>query len=331
MKTPGLFALPFLLLPTLAAADVLSSLNPYLGNSDPDYNPQDLQAREVDSGRNFAPASPGDSDLGVQEILGEYKGLPPIRAQLSTDFLWTDNAPSAARQLDEPSFLWVGRASASWQPRLGAGIFADLGMEAQIFRFDQSNATDFENYVVYAGAVKMLPDLDDLLIFGRFEYQFLNFDQAAVPFVTPANSDDYSAARVRIGAQKVLLNTPRQHLSAGLSAAFDLTADPSALERNEYALDLHYTLLILDKLSATLSYRAAIWDFRSDTGVVGFYTETRRDFNQVVGLELSYEPCKNYRIYTSVFFSDSDSNTPFGANDSKAWTAGLGVGATFEF
>ena len=90
--------LPILLLPTLASGDILSSLEPFLGDSRPDYSPADLEAREVDNGRDFAPASPGDSDLGVQEILGEYKGLPPIRADLTTGFYWTDNAPGPTRQ-----------------------------------------------------------------------------------------------------------------------------------------------------------------------------------------------------------------------------------------
>ena len=221
--------------------------------------------------------------------------------------------------------------AASWQPRIAPGWFADLGMEASFFSFDNSQATDFANYLVYAGAVKRLPDLADLLVYGRFEYQFLDFDMAnAGPFV-PGFDDSYSTARVRIGAQEVLFNTPRQHLAAGISAAFDLQTDPSTLQRNEYAVDVHYTWLIVDKLNATLSYRAAFWDFDSPTGVLGAYTEDRQDFNQVVGFELSYQPCKTARIYTSVFFTDTDSNTPFGANDSQSWTVGLGVGATFEF
>lgn len=326
MRTASLLSLA--LVPSLATADVLSSFDRFLGDSRPDYDPTQLEAREVDSGRDFAPFSPGDSDLGVQEILGEYKGLPPVRAELSTGLYWTDNAPAATRQLDDESWFWTARAAVSWQPRIGPGWFADLGLDASLFEFDDSNANDFQNYVVYAGVVKLLPDLHDLLLFGRFEYQFLNFDNGGTFLL---GNDDYSAARVRVGAQKVLFNTPHHHLAAGISAAFDLTADDSTLERNEYALDVHYTWFIQDNLSATLSYRGAFWDFDSPTGVIPFYTEDRQDFNQVVGLELAYHPCKNSKLYTSIFFSDSNSNTPFGANDSQAWTAGLGVGAVFEF
>jgi hypothetical protein len=330
MKTTGLLsALVVPVLPVVASADILSSFDRYLGSSRPDYNPEELEARQVDSGRDFAPFSPGDSDLGVQEILGEYKGLPPVRFDVSTGVYWTDNAPGAIRSLDDTSALWTARAAVSWQPRIAAGWFADLGLEGQIFRFDERYATDFENTLVYAGAVKILPELDDLLVYGRLEYQWLTYE-SHTPFFPFSVDDDYTTARIRVGAQKVLLNIPHHQLAAGISGAFDLDTDPSNLERNEYALDVHYTWLIMDRLSARLSWRGAIWDFDSPAGF-GPFAKDREDFNQVAGLELTYQVCKELRIYTSVFFSDSDSNTPLGANDSSAWTSGLGVGATFQF
>lgn len=320
MRIPVL--LPLLLTPSLALAQSPSAIDRFLGSSRPDYDPSQLEANEVDEGRDFAPFSPADSDLGVQEVLGEYRGLPPVRVEVSSDFYWTDNAPAATRQLDDESWLWAGRIATSWQPKIAAGWFADLGLEQQWFRFDQGDAVDFENFAAHAGVVKMLPQLDDLLVYGRFEYQRLT---------TGSFGDgDYDASRIRVGAQKVLFNSTHHHLSAGVSAAFDLDADPDYLERNEYALDLSYTYFITDTLSATASWRGAYWDFSTPPAPFGGPAD-RRDFSQVVGLELAWMPCKNARISTSVFFSDNDSNTPLGANDSQSWTVGLGVGAVFEF
>ncbi len=320
MRIPVL--LPLLLCPSLALAQSPSTIDRFLGSSRPDYDPAQLEAENTDAGRTFAPFSPADSDLGVQEVLGEYKGLPPVRVEVSTDFYWTDNAPAATRPLDDESWLWAGRIAASWQPRIAAGWFADVGVEQQWFRFDQGDATDFENFAAHAGVVKSLTSLDDLLVYGRFEYQMLTTGSFG--------DSDYDATRVRIGAQKVLFNSTHHQLSAGISGAFDLDADPKNLERNEYALDLSYTYFITDTLSATASWRGAIWDFDSQVGF-GPFREDRQDINQVVGVELAWHPCKNSRISTSVFFSDNNSNTTRGANDSQAWTVGLGVGATFEF
>lgn len=320
MRIPVL--LPLLLSPSLVLADVPSAMERFLGSSRPDYDPAQLEADTVDSGRDFAPFSPADSDLGVQQILGEYKGLPPVHVEVSSDFYWTDNAPSPTRATDEKSWLWAGRVALSWQPKIAAGWFADVGVEEQWFRFDQGDATDFEYFAAHAGVLKMLPSLDDLLVYGRLEFQMLSTGSFG--------DSDYSANRIRFGAQKVLVNTPHHHLSAGVSSAFDFDADRENLQRNEYTLDLSYTYFIADSLSATASWRGSIWDFNSSVGA-GAFREDRRDFNQVVGVELTWLPCKNARISTSVFFSDNDSNTPLGANDSQVWTVGLGVGAVFEF
>lgn len=314
--------LPLLLVPSIASAEV-AAFERFLGASRPNYDPTELEAREVDSGRDFAPFSPADSDLGVQEILGQYKRLPPVRVEVTSDFYWTDNAPAATRSLDDESWLWAGRVAASWQPRIASGWFADLGVDQQMFQFDQGDAVDFENLQVYAGVVKMLPDLDDLILFGRFEYQILTVDTF--------DNTAYETPRVRVGAQKVLFNTPHHHIAAGISGAFDLGADPDVLERNDYSVDLHYTWFITDHVSTTLSYQANWWDF--DQPTPGFFggTKDRRDFNQVAGLELAYQPWKNARLYTSLFFSDSNSNSPFGVNDSQAWMGGVGIGGVFEF
>jgi len=320
MRIPVL--LPLLLSPSLALAQSPSAIDRFLGSSRPDYDPAQLEANNADAGHSFAPFSPADSDLGVQEVLGEYKGLPPVRVEVSTDFYWTDNAPAATRALDDESLLWAGRIAASWQPRIAAGWFADVGLEQQWFRFDQGDATDFENFAAHVGVVKTLPQLDDLLVYGRLEYQMLTTGSFG--------DSDYSANRIRVGAQKVLFNSARQHLSVGVSGAFDLDADRENLQRDEYALDVSYTYFLTDTVSATASWRGALWDFDSSVGF-GPFREDREDFNQVVGLELAWHPCKSSRISTSVFFSDNDSNTPLGANDSQAWTIGLGVGATFEF
>lgn len=323
MRTPVL--LPVLLLPSLAMAQSPSAIDRFLGSSRPDYDPARLEADTPDDGRDFAPFSPADSDLGVQEVLGEYRGLPPVRVEVSSDFYWTDNAPAATRALDDESWLWAGRLAASWQPRIAAGWFADLGAEQQWFRFDQGDATDFENFAAHAGVVKMIPQLDDLLVYGRYEYQMLTTGSFG--------DSSYDASRIRLGGQKVLFNSTRHQLATGLSAAFDLDADRENLERNEYALEFSYTYFISDTLSATASWRGAYWDFNSPTPPVGFAPPVgeRHDFNQVVGIELAWTPCKNSRVSTSIFFSDNDSNTPLGANDSEAWTVGLGLGAVFEF
>jgi hypothetical protein len=314
MKNAALLPLLIGLGTAAAQADLLGSFNNGLGKSRPDYDPSELQPTNVNDNGRVAPNSPADSDLGEQSILGTYSGKAPIRFDIGTALFYTDNAPSPNTAITKSSWLWDTRAALSWQPRIASGWFADLGISEEYFLYDKSFATDFAFFELHAGVVKLLPDLDDLLVYGRLEYQQLNPDK----FINP----QYDATRFRVGAQKVLWSAARQRLSAGASAAFDLFASPATLKRNELALDVSYTYNIADNLTASVMWQGAWWSFD---------TAGREDWHQLTAAELSWQFHQNARLFTSVSYSRNDSNSPFGANDFKAWQAGLGVGMTVQF
>lgn len=291
-------------------ADVLSNLSPFLGSSSPDYNPASLEPDAAMDDASYAPFSPADSDLGVQQVLGTYSGRSPVDVSFDTSVSYTDNAPGN----NDPSWFSASRLAVSWHPRIAYGWFADLGLSQDLYRFEGDNGFDFENFAPYIGVVKSIPDLGDLVFFARYEYQRIT---------TGSLSDEsYSAQRIRAGFQKNLLLATRYQLSAGVNAAFDIDADPDALERNTYCADVSYTYWFADQLSSTLSWRGSMWDFRNGG---------REDWNQVVGLELTWTPCKNTRIFTNVTYSDINSNAPLGANDYEAWQAGIGIGLKHSF
>ena len=201
-----------------------------------------------------------------------------------------------------------------WQPQIGSGWFADLGLVQEFYQFEASNALDFENFQTHLGVVKTLVDLDDSVFYARYEYQRLTTGSWS--------TGDYSAQRIRTGLQKDLFVRSRHHLAAGISAAFDIDANPERLERSEYALDLSYTYWILDNLRTTASWRGAFWDF--DQG-------GREDWNHTAGIEMAWNFTPNATAYTNVFYSDNDSNSPLGVNDFSAWQMGVGVGLIFNF
>ncbi len=311
MKAPGLI---LLLTPLVATGDVLSESSPFLGSPGPRYDAGDFEPDQAGENPAFAPYSPADSDFGVQQILGTYDGPPPVKLFGYFDVNYTDNAPAPTRALEDGSWYFSGLVGADWRPRLAGGWFADVGLYQEIYRFDQGNAIDFENFQTHAGVVKTLVDLDDALFYARYEYQRLT--------TTSFSETDYSAQRLRAGLQKALYTGARQQLSAGISAAFDLDANPERLERIEYAAELSYTWWILNNLSATASWRGAYWDFD---------TAGRVDWNHTAGLELGWRFHPHATAYTQVFYSSNDSNTPFGVNDFEAWNAGLGIGLNLSF
>ncbi len=277
-------------------------------------NDLEFDPDEYSKDHEFAPYSPADSDLGVQEILRPVPDRAPVRVDVSTELLWTNNAPSPTRATDDESWLWIGRAAAAWRPRLVGPLFADLGVLQEVLRFDDSAAIDFENLDTHAGVFASLPDLDDLLVFGRYEYQRLTSGSLA--------DGDYLAQRVRLGARKVLWSDGRQEFGAGLDAAFDLETKADAFQRNEYALDLAYRCRLATDLEARVFCRTSFFDY-DEAG--------REDWAWNPGVDLVWYFSDAGRLYATVCFSENDSNTPFGANDFESWTAGLGVGLQFQF
>ncbi|BCX49534.1 hypothetical protein HAHE_34420 [Haloferula helveola] len=311
MKAPGLI----LFLTCLAApGDILSDSSAFLGSRSPEYDPGEFVPGVAAENPVRVPFSPADSDFGVQQILGTYDGPPPIRAFGYFDVNYTDNAPAPTRALEDGSWYVSGLVGADWRPLLGSGWFADLGVVQEFYRFDNGNALDFESFQTHAGVVKTLVDIDDTLLYARYEYQRLTTGSWS--------ETDYSAQRIRAGLQKDLFVRSRHQLAGGISIAYDLDANPERLERIEYAAELSYTWWIRDDLGATASWRGAYWDFDN----LG-----REDWNHTVGLELAWRFSSNATAYSHVFYSNNDSNTPLGANDFEAWTAGVGIGLNLSF
>jgi hypothetical protein len=297
-----------------AHADVLSSLSPFLGSSRPDYDPASIQTNSAMGNPGYAPFSPADSDLGVQQVLGSYSGLPPVVVSFDTSLSYTDNAPGTTPFNQDPSWFSASRLDVSWLPRIAYGWFADIGLTQELYRFEGSKAVDFENFQPYIGVVKSIPELDNLVFYTRYEYQRMT---------TGSFSDsNYSAQTIRTGLQKDIILTSRYQLSAGVDAAFDLTANNDLLEHNEYSVDVSYTYWFADRLSSTLSWTGTMWDFR-DKG--------REDLTNIVGLELTWKPCRSARVFANVFYTNCNSNTANDANDFEAWQSGIGIGFNYSF
>ncbi len=313
MKSSQVLIIPIFIAASVHA-DVLSELSPFLGSSRPDYDPASLQADSAVGNPNYAPFSPADSDLGVQQVLGSYPGRSPVNVSFETSFSYTDNAPGTTAFDDDGAWFSASRLAVSWRPRIAYGWFADIGLAEEIYRFEGSQAADFENFDPYIGVVKSIPELDDLVFFTRYEYQRITTGSLS--------QSNYSAQRIRTGLQKDLLLGSRYQLAAGVDAAFDIDANPDELERNSYSADLRYTYWFADHLSSTLSWTGSLWDFRHNN---------REDWSQIVGLELTWTPCQNARIYTNVFYTNVHSNSAFGANDFEAWQSGIGVGLNYTF
>ncbi len=301
-----------------ANADVLTSTQRFfgMGGQYPEY--ADENGETPASVLDQAPYSPADSDLGVQEILVERAQRAPVIFDISTAILRTDNAPSGNPRFpgagDQSSWVSATSVSVAWRPHMVHGWFADLGLGQDFLRYDRTNAVDFENFNTRLGVFKVLPDLDDTIVFARYEYQRIT--------TTSFREGDYNAQRIRAGLQKVLWAAPRHQVSGSISGAYEWTAHPTLLERNELSADIAYRYSITDSLYSLASARVSKFS----------YDQFGRDDTTIgLALELIYQFNENFRANASIFFDQNDSDTFGNANEYQTWTSGLGIGAQWTF
>jgi hypothetical protein len=320
-STPALAWLAAIALSSVTSAEIASPTQGFLGLGH--QMPEAGNYQDIKQTSDYAPFSPSDSDLGVQEVLTPYPGRSPVVVDFSTAIYRTDNAPSAIAAYrsynspptatDEPAWMWLCRGSVAWRPRLAGGWFGDFALYQDIVRFDNSAAFDYENTGITIGVVKFIPQLDDLLVFGRYECQRVTTGSFA--------DSDYWAQRIRLGAQKTIFARPRHELTIGTDVAFDITAKPDKLESNEYALSTSYRYFFANDLYSLATWRVSQFDF--DGG--------RHDWTNVGSLELIWQFTKDARASVSLFYGNNDSNTDRRLNDYESWTGGIGAGMSFRF
>lgn len=292
------------------AIDALSPIERFLGS---EYDPEEYSDLDLDQQKRFAPASPADSDLGHQLILQRNEGRAPVRADLSTNLFWTNNTASTNTNKDD-GFIWQTRALATWKPRIGDNLFADFYLSQNVYRYDSPSSLNFERTDARVGLVKITPDLFDMLFFARYEFTRVTSGSLADRI--------YSAHRIRLGAHKVFLSTPKHTAYVALDYAHNLDTSPHALDRDEYSAHAGYTYQINDKMRAVLYYHHSFYDYDR---------AGREDTNHALGAELYWQLTKSTRLQASFTYVENDSNLPLNAADYESVMGGFGIGFTTRF
>lgn len=298
----------------VAHADVLTSTQRFfgLGGQSPDY--VEGAGETEASALGQAPYSAADSDLGVQEILAERAEREPVIVDLGRSILFTDAAPSGNSATDRSSWVFASSASIAWRPHLGQGWFADLGLNYDLIRYDRTNAIDYENMNARVGVFRVIPELDDTVVFARYEYQRITSNSLM--------EGDYNAQRIRAGLQKTLWSAPRQQLVGSISGAYEWSARPESLRRNEFAGELVYRHSITDSLYAFASGKVSRFDFDQ----LG-----REDWTYGFSTGLVWQINEHLSASASLIFDKNESNTLGSINEYEAWSGGLGLGAQWSF
>jgi hypothetical protein len=268
-----------------AAVPVDASNQPLL------QEPQAASSSGLDEQNDYAPATPGDDDLGQQLILKRNEKVEPFRAWLDTAGYWTDNAANVSAGEIDDFFLTAG-VNLSWQQRLKGRFYGDVYLGQRVYRYDELDSLDYEDGQFTAGLLVLLPEVFNSVFHVHYGYQRITQDIDDEPI--------YQSHTIKAGLQKTFLINRLNSFHVNLSANLALDTQPDLLERHEYAASFGYNYKIMRDLIFSLSYRLTYFDY--------YNLEGRQDWYHNAGAALTWHPTKYLELTASYNFSVNRSN-----------------------
>lgn len=273
---------------------------------------QQASSAGLDMENVFAPASPGDEDIGQQLILKRNEKSFPFAAWLDSSVYWTDNAANVHEGKTDDWF-YVGGVNLAWQQRLKGRFYGDVYAGQHWYRYDQVSDLDYESGEASVGALMVLPELGNSIFHVHYYYQR----------ITQGIGDDaiYQTHNIRVGLQKTFLINRVNSLNASLMSSFALDTDPEVLQRHEHSLQLGYNYKVMHDWTFSLSYRLAFYDY--------FNLEGRQDWYHNFGAALTWRPCENFEATLGYYYTLNQSNYEVFSYESQL--AGPAVAVKYKF
>ncbi len=216
-----------------------------------------------------AVASPNDPDLGEQEILKRVERYEPFTASVGAPFYYTSNV-ALARHHAEGDFLVAPAASFTYAPRITRTLFAEVGVQQQMFYYDRFSNLDFGSFDLRLGLTYYLPQVHNLVL--RAEYDFNRL-------TTDSFDEFYSNHSIYLNAELPFRIGRAQQVSVGVDANLSFYADPDGPQRNEYDIYLGYAVNLTRSLSLNAVGRIFIRDYDE---------QDRVDVSEVLALSANY-------------------------------------------
>lgn len=234
------------------------------------------QARMLDvltDENRYAPASPGDADIGQQLILKRNEKAETFTVLLDSGYFFTDNA-AQVRNGARDDWFYVGGGALSWQPRITRRFYGNLSVAQHWYRYNEFSVLDYESGEGAAGFILLMPEVWNTLWYVNYFYQRITqgIDSSAI----------YDTHNVNAGVQKTMFINRKNSVNLGLLASIALEASPSELKRNEYFAAIGWNYKIKHSMLFSLSYRLLYYDYQNFDG--------RRDWNNNFSAALVYRP-----------------------------------------
>jgi hypothetical protein len=257
------------------------------------------------------PRSPADADLGEQSVLLPDDSYEAFTLFSNVTEFYTTNAglTNGSEQADWFTGLQFGGA---WVPRITGNLFAEATALQQLFRYANLSGLSFNSLDLGAGLIYVAPELDNLSLFARYNYNFLSNSSS--------DSSLFYQQTVRLGLNKPFVFSRAHSAMVGLVADLNLDGWPGYALRNRFALLTSYRVDLTRLLQANLFYQI---------GYFPFAQTARRDWNQLVSLGFTVNINPRFSINTSVSGGFNSSNDALYTY--SVLNTGVGVSANYKF
>jgi len=261
-------------------------------------------------GEEFAPWSPGSTDIGEQRILKREQAYEPFSFSAAVAGYLTDNVALVSAGEEDDAFL-VTTLAAGWRPKLTRRLYGEVSVTQQIYRYDEYGVLDFETLEPAAGLTYLSDWLGGMSFAARYTYTRF----------TAGDGDAFNETHaLALAAQKPFVYSRGLWFYVGAGAKFGLETDPEIARRHEYGIQAGMNASLARWLELQVYARSSIFDY-PEYG--------RADFNQIIGANLNLKACEE--LTASLFASASFNRSDEGTFDYDVFNPGVGIALNLRF
>jgi hypothetical protein len=233
-------------------------------------NRNEADLRQENETTETIAVSPGDEDLGVQQILKREEKYKAFSLFGDISGHYTNNVALTKKDTFSDYFL-VGLAGASWRPKVTDTLYAEVSAVQKFFRYDEFNNLDFDSLDLGSSITWFAPWVDGLSFGLRYNFNRL--------VDAEENQEFFKNHTITPGVSYTWIFSRAHYLYTGVSSELGFS-DPYAAQRDDHGLYLGYRVEITRNFSADLYTRLSYLKYDAND---------REDLNHIVNIALEYK------------------------------------------
>jgi hypothetical protein len=244
-------------------------------------------------------ATPGDTDLGQQQILKRVEEYQPFTISAGAPFYWTSNV-ALTRSGEQSDFVVAPSAAAFYEPRINSQLYGLIDVREQLFYYDRFDSFNFGSFDVEAGFKYLVPKWHNLLLRLEYDYNRLTEKNSFSAFFQNHSFILDASVPFQFGrAQSLTLGT-----FANISIAAEESGQPPDInaisaQRSDYGAYLGYTAIVT---------RSFFINAVGTLVVRQYYEGGRDDISEILALTANYRVNKYLTVSAVSTLAASQSN-----------------------